>query len=114
MVDRDFVSNLCILGRHGVLAEATKLARKLFVDIDCAVDPEDAPRDDDYSKAFCRGALFDLAAEVSQSGPFMPIEAPRRSHSATSARSIFVRVGDLRSDSPAFSPHRLSDQSRGD
>lgn len=74
MAERIFVSNLCLHGRHGVLAEESALGQKFFVDIDCSVDIDDALRDDDYSKTLCYSGLCDLAAEVSSSGRFNLIE----------------------------------------
>ena len=74
MADRIFVSNLCLHGRHGVPAEESALEQKFFVDIDCAVDMDDALRDDDYTKTLCYGALCDVAAEIASSGRFNLIE----------------------------------------
>jgi dihydroneopterin aldolase/2-amino-4-hydroxy-6-hydroxymethyldihydropteridine diphosphokinase len=74
VTDRIFVSNLCIQGHHGVLAEETRLGQKFFIDIDCAADLKECVRDDDYSKAVCYSALCDLAIQVSASGPFKLIE----------------------------------------
>lgn len=74
MTDRIFVSNLCVQGYHGVLAEETRLGQKFFIDIDCAANLKECVRDDDYSKAVCYGTLCDLAIQVSSSGPFKLIE----------------------------------------
>jgi dihydroneopterin aldolase/2-amino-4-hydroxy-6-hydroxymethyldihydropteridine diphosphokinase len=95
MADRVFVSNLCIRARHGGFAEETKLGRKLFIDIDCVVDPQDSARDDDYSKAVCYRALCDLAAEISESGPFKLIEA-LGDRIAREALARFSSVSEIR------------------
>ena len=74
MADRIFVSNLCLHGRHGGRTDEPALEQEFFVDIDCAVDMDDALRDDDYAKTLCYSSLCDLAAEVSSSGRFNLIE----------------------------------------
>ena len=74
MTDQVRVQNLCLHGYHGVLPEETKLGQKFYVDITCDLNLAPCAVDDDYTKAVCYGALCDLAAEVSEAGPYQLIE----------------------------------------
>lgn len=74
MKDHVRVINLCLHGNHGVFPEETRLGQKFFVDIDCALSLAACAEDDDYSKAVCYGTLCNLAAEVSNNGPYKLIE----------------------------------------
>lgn len=67
MTDRVFVTNLCLMGNHGVFPEEKRLGQKFFVDIDCHLDLTAAAASDDYSQAVCYHALCALAQEVSDS-----------------------------------------------
>lgn len=95
MTDRVFVSNLCLFGHHGVMPEETRLGQRFFLDIDCRVDLEEAVRDDDYGKAVCYGRLCDVAAEVSDSGPFRLIETLAE-RIAVAILARFDRVAEVR------------------
>jgi hypothetical protein len=112
MADRNLIRHRCALGRYRFVARATEFARRLLVDAQRVVEPEETPLDGD-GRAFSRGALSNLAASASRSAPFLRTNAPRRCHRATGARAIFVRIADSRVDLAAFSPHRLSAQARG-
>ena len=74
MNDRIFVSNLCILGRHGVLNEERVLGQRFFLDIEVRTDVRRASAEDDYKKAICYATLCELAQEVSDAGPYLLIE----------------------------------------
>lgn len=74
MTDRVFVTNLCLHGRHGVFPEEARLGQKFFLDIDCEFDSEACLADDDYRSAVNYAVLCDIAAEVSQGGPYKLIE----------------------------------------
>ena len=74
MTDRVFVTNLCLHGRHGVFPEEARLGQKFFLDIVCDFDSEACLIDDDYRSAVNYAVLCDIAAEVSQGGPFKLIE----------------------------------------
>lgn len=74
MNDRVSVKNLCLQGFHGVYPEEKRLGQKFYVDLDCRLNLVPCARDDDYTQAVCYGALCDLAAEVSDAGPYDLIE----------------------------------------
>lgn len=74
MNDKVFVSNLCILGRHGVFEEERKLGQRFFLDLEVDYDSRRASREDDYRKAICYGSLCKLAESVSDAGPYNLIE----------------------------------------
>ncbi|MEO0916275.1 MAG: 2-amino-4-hydroxy-6-hydroxymethyldihydropteridine diphosphokinase, partial [Pseudomonadota bacterium] len=74
MNDKVFVSNLCILGRHGVLEEEQVLGQRFFLDIEVTTDARRASANDDPKKAICYGALCDIAQSVSDAGPYLLIE----------------------------------------
>ena len=54
MNDKIFVSNLCILGRHGVLEEEKVLGQRFFLDIEVTTDARRASAEDDPKKAKVR------------------------------------------------------------
>lgn len=74
MKDRVFVSNLCILGHHGVFEEERKLGQRFFLDLEVCYDSRLASREDNYKKAICYGSLCKLAESVSDAGPYSLIE----------------------------------------
>ena len=74
MNDTVFVSNLCILGRHGVLPEEQVLGQRFFLDIEVTTDARRASAEDDPKKAICYGALCEIAQDVSDAGPYLLIE----------------------------------------
>jgi dihydroneopterin aldolase/2-amino-4-hydroxy-6-hydroxymethyldihydropteridine diphosphokinase len=74
MTDRITIQGLCLHGYHGVHPEENRLGQKFYIDVDCFLDLGPCAADDDYDKSVCYGALCDLAAEVSASGPFRLIE----------------------------------------
>jgi dihydroneopterin aldolase/2-amino-4-hydroxy-6-hydroxymethyldihydropteridine diphosphokinase len=74
MADRVFVSNLCLHGRHGVFPEEARLGQKFFLDIACDFDSEDCTRDDDVRCAVNYATICEVAASVSEGGPFKLIE----------------------------------------
>lgn len=74
MNDRIFVTNLCILGRHGVLEEEQVLGQRFFLDIEVSTDARRASEADDPRKAICYGALCEIAQSVSDAGPYKLIE----------------------------------------
>jgi len=74
MNDRIFVSNLCIVGRHGVNEEERILGQRFFLDIDVRTDARRASENDDYKKAICYGTLCEIAQKVSDDGPYLLIE----------------------------------------
>ncbi len=74
MNDKIFVSNLCILGRHGVLEEEKVLGQRFFLDIEVTTDARRASEEDDPKKAICYAALCDIAQTVSDAGPYLLIE----------------------------------------
>lgn len=74
MKDTIFVTNLCLVGRHGVMEEERTLGQRFYLDIEVATDARRASANDDYRKAICYAALCDLAAQVSEAGPYRLIE----------------------------------------
>lgn len=74
MNDRIFVSNLCLVGRHGVMEEERILGQRFFLDIEVTMDARRASENDDYKKAICYASLCDLATKVSDEGPYNLIE----------------------------------------
>lgn len=74
MNDKIFVSNLCILGRHGVLEEEKVLGQRFFLDIEVTTDARRASEEDDPKKAICYAALCEIAQTVSDAGPYLLIE----------------------------------------
>ncbi|MGR3514940.1 MAG: 2-amino-4-hydroxy-6-hydroxymethyldihydropteridine diphosphokinase [Paracoccaceae bacterium] len=74
MNDTVFVTNLCILGRHGVFEEERTLGQRFFLDIEVTIDARPASEHDNYKKAICYGSLCKLAQEVSDAGPYRLIE----------------------------------------
>lgn len=74
MSDRIFVSNLCIVGRHGVHEEERILGQRFFLDIEVKTDARRASEHDDYRKAICYATLCELAQQVSDAGPYRLIE----------------------------------------
>lgn len=74
MNDKVFVSNLCILGRHGVFDEERALGQRFFLDIEVTIDARPASENDNYKKAICYGTLCKIAQEVSDAGPYRLIE----------------------------------------
>jgi dihydroneopterin aldolase/2-amino-4-hydroxy-6-hydroxymethyldihydropteridine diphosphokinase len=74
MINRIFVSNLCLFGHHGVLKEEAALGQRFFFDIDCTVDLDEAVRDDDYRRTVGYEQLCDIAGRVSGATRFDLIE----------------------------------------
>lgn len=74
MKDTIFVTNLCLVGRHGVMEEERTLGQRFYLDIEVTTDARRASANDDYRKAICYAALCDLAAQVSEAGPYRLIE----------------------------------------
>ena len=74
MIDRVFVTNLCLHGRHGVFPEEARLGQKFYLDIVCDFDSEACIRDDDYRSAVNYATLCEIAASVSAGGPYKLIE----------------------------------------
>lgn len=74
MNDKVFVTNLCLVGRHGVMKEERVLGQRFFLDIEVTTDARRASAHDDYKKAICYGSLCDLAAKISDAGPYLLIE----------------------------------------
>lgn len=74
MNDRIFVTNLCLVGYHGVMEEERTLGQRFFLDIEVTTDARRASANDDYRKAICYGTLCDLARQVSEAGPYLLIE----------------------------------------
>ncbi len=74
MKDSIFVTNLCLVGRHGVMEEERTLGQRFYLDIEVTTDARRASENDDYRKAICYATLCDLAAEVSDAGPYRLIE----------------------------------------
>ncbi len=74
MKDSIFVTNLCLVGRHGVMEEERTLGQRFYLDIEVTTDARRASENDDYRKAICYATLCDLAAEVSEAGPYRLIE----------------------------------------
>ena len=74
MKDKIFVSNLCLVGKHGVLPEEQILGQKFYLDIEVTADARLASAEDDYTNAVCYASLCDLAAEVSDAGPYQLLE----------------------------------------
>lgn len=74
MNDKIFVTNLCLVGRHGVMDEERVLGQRFFLDIEVTTDARRASEHDDYKKAICYATLCDLAAQVSDAGPYLLIE----------------------------------------
>ena len=68
------VSNLVLQGYHGVLPEETALGQKFHIDIECHVDTRPAAEQDDYDKAVCYATLCQIAAQVSDAGPYKLVE----------------------------------------
>ena len=91
MMDRVFVSNLCLHGRHGVFPEEAKLGQKFYLDIVCDFDSEACIRDDDYRKAVNYAVLCEIAASVSAGGPFKLIET-LADHVAKAVLESFAQV----------------------
>ncbi len=74
MNDTIFVTNLCIVGRHGVNEEERILGQRFFLDIEVRTDARRASENDDYRRAICYATLCALAQEVSDQGPYRLIE----------------------------------------
>lgn len=74
MNDRIFVTNLCLVGYHGVMEEERVLGQRFFLDIEVSTDARRASANDDYMETVCYGGLCDLAKEVSEAGPYLLIE----------------------------------------
>ena len=74
MIDRVFVTNLCLHGRHGVFPEEARLGQKFYLDIVCDFDSEAALRDDDYRQSVNYATLCEIAEAVSKGGPYKLIE----------------------------------------
>ncbi|MDJ0638325.1 MAG: 2-amino-4-hydroxy-6-hydroxymethyldihydropteridine diphosphokinase [Paracoccaceae bacterium] len=74
MNDKIFVHNLCLVGNHGVMDEERVLGQRFFLDIEVTTDARRASVNDDYKKAICYGSLCELAARVSDAGPYKLIE----------------------------------------
>ena len=74
MNDKIFVTNLCLVGRHGVMEEERVLGQRFFLDIEVITDARRASAHDDYKKAICYATLCDLATQVSDAGPYRLIE----------------------------------------
>ena len=74
MNDKIFVHNLCLVGNHGVMDEERVLGQRFFLDIEVTTDARRASTNDDYRKAICYASLCDLAAKVSDAGPYKLIE----------------------------------------
>ena len=74
MIERVFVSNLCVYGFHGVAKAEQSLGQKFYIDIDCnVVRPE--PAADRMEDTVCYGALCDLVARLSAKTTFNLIES---------------------------------------
>ncbi|AZQ69351.1 2-amino-4-hydroxy-6-hydroxymethyldihydropteridine diphosphokinase [Silicimonas algicola] len=74
MNDTIFVTNLCIVGRHGVNEEERILGQRFFLDIEVKTDARRASEHDDYREAICYATLCELAQTVSDKGPYRLIE----------------------------------------
>lgn len=74
MNDKIFVTNLCLVGRHGVMEEERVLGQRFFLDIEVTTDARRASANDDYKKAICYATLCELATKVSDDGPYLLIE----------------------------------------
>ena len=75
MGDRVFVRDGCVHGFHGLYPEERTLGQKLYPDIDCETDLEQAARDDDFTKTVSYASLCDIAIAVSGAGRCNLIEA---------------------------------------
>ena len=74
MIERVFVSNLCVYGFHGVAKAEQSLGQKFYIDIDCDVArPELAA--DRMEDTVCYGELCDLVAKLSAKTTFNLIES---------------------------------------
>jgi dihydroneopterin aldolase / 2-amino-4-hydroxy-6-hydroxymethyldihydropteridine diphosphokinase len=75
MGDRVFVTNLCVHGFHGLFPEERTLGQKLYLDIDCETDLEQAAGNDDFAKTVSYASLCDIAIAVSGAGRCNLVEA---------------------------------------
>ncbi|MEZ5985276.1 MAG: dihydroneopterin aldolase [Hyphomonas sp.] len=73
MTDRVFVTNLCLHGFHGVHKAEKSLGQKFYIDMDCALKPQ-AARKDEMSETVHYGELCDLAERLSGETVFNLIE----------------------------------------
>ncbi|MBB4342986.1 dihydroneopterin aldolase [Rhizobium leguminosarum] len=69
-----FVKELCVHGRHGVLAEENILGQKFYFDITCKTDFADCVFEDDVSKTTNYDSLCSTVVEVSNSRSFRLLE----------------------------------------
>lgn len=74
MSDKILVSNLRLHAHHGVFQEENTLGQKFDIDIECELDTRPFAARDDYANAVCYGSLCQIAADVSNTGPFALIE----------------------------------------
>lgn len=74
MIERVFVSNLCVYGFHGVAKAEQSLGQKFFIDIDCSV-VRPGPAADRMEDTVCYGALCDLVVQLSARTTFNLIES---------------------------------------
>ncbi len=74
-MDRIFVRNLVLLGKHGYFAPELEFGQRFEIDIACAYDLRAAGREDDYTKTICYGELAKLAQKVVEGDSVKLIEA---------------------------------------
>ena len=74
--DQDIIiiSNLCLIGQHGLFSEEKTLGQRFYVDIECYLDLHPAAATDAYEETVCYDALRKTAEAVSNAASYNLIE----------------------------------------
>lgn len=74
-MDKIVLNGMEFFGYHGVIPEENKLGQRFYIDVEMALDLQEAGRKDDLSLTVNYAEAYGLVKEIAEGPPFRLIEA---------------------------------------